>query len=249
MPHLKSYVRFVKDPQGGEAVELAYACFTSHNLSKAAWGEQQQSKKYGRSQLRIWSFELGVLVTPATELGYRNSRWCGFSATNPDGAGGGPSKFPPPPIRRVRLVQWRRGQPQTATMEAEGVLKVPVPLPYQLPPEKYDVSSGQDIPWSMHEEGGGWPGDDILGFPYPGWGRCVFDLQGKTNHVLFTFEVVWCALPGVLHFKRNPGGCFFVLCWEQLKSCWFMLNCVYLRMCRAYGMLERMEWADILNVA
>ncbi|EFJ50373.1 hypothetical protein VOLCADRAFT_88920 [Volvox carteri f. nagariensis] len=67
MPHIKTYTRY-------RGQQLAWFLVTSHNLSKAAWGELQKNG----SQLMIRSYELGVLVTPALEAAYRAK---GLSAT------------------------------------------------------------------------------------------------------------------------------------------------------------------------
>jgi hypothetical protein len=51
----------------GPAFELPWWCVTSHNLSKAAWGELHKNGQ----QLFIRSFELGVLCLPGLEAAYR----------------------------------------------------------------------------------------------------------------------------------------------------------------------------------
>ncbi|GBG32674.1 Tyrosyl-DNA phosphodiesterase 1 [Hondaea fermentalgiana] len=55
-PHMKSY--FAYDPS--DPRRLSWACITSANLSKAAWGNFTQ-----KGDLSIRSWELGVLFTPA----------------------------------------------------------------------------------------------------------------------------------------------------------------------------------------
>jgi hypothetical protein len=82
MPHIKTFSRFIptqqqqqqpqqqqqqQQQQQGAAFELPWWCVTSHNLSKAAWGELQR----GSQQLFIRSYELGVLCLPALEAAYR----------------------------------------------------------------------------------------------------------------------------------------------------------------------------------
>jgi tyrosyl-DNA phosphodiesterase-1 len=54
MPHIKTFVRHA-------GPRLAWLILGSHNFSKAAWGELQ----LGDSQLKIMSYELGVLFTGA----------------------------------------------------------------------------------------------------------------------------------------------------------------------------------------
>lgn len=188
MPHLKSYARFrsiqssfaeAKNPResassasGDEKANahdskntLAYLCISSHNLSKAAWGQQQRHAAHG-TQLRILSYELGIVLTPQTELSYRRSRWYGFSL---EGNGGEGRPGPMAGITdntKVQLVQWRRGESQDAYLdERKDVIVVPLPLPYDLPPSRYDVGAG-DVAWDKRTEG--FPGLDIYGLSHPG---------------------------------------------------------------------------------
>ena len=162
MPHIKSYCRF--DPK---TKELAWMCITSHNLSKAAWGEQQESKRFNRTLLKILSFELGVLLVPSLELAYRKSRWYGFSCTDTSQS----RQVGPMPgaieASRVRLVQWQRGEVQHATISEDGCITVPIPVSYLLPPKEYE---SEDVPWDVRAGMPGWKGVDALGAPYPGVG-------------------------------------------------------------------------------
>jgi tyrosyl-DNA phosphodiesterase-1 len=136
---------------------------------QAAWGEVQNSKANKRTQLKILSFELGVLLVPSLERAYRASRWRGFSATRAGPAApGAAGPLPGAAQARVRFVAWRRGEAQGATLEG-GVLTVPLPLPYALPPEPYAAG---DVPWDVRGEGlPPWSGRDALGFEFPGVGR------------------------------------------------------------------------------
>ena len=164
MPHMKSFTRFL--PRGDGSAEVAWFCLSSHNLSKAAWGFE--TKKNGRTLLKILSYELGVLLVPSLELAYRRSRWCGFSCTeeSPSTSAHIPGIDDSPCT--VRFVQWTRGTPQEATLR-DGVLTVPLPIPYELPPESYE--SG-DVPWDVRGAGmPPWPGLDSLGKRFPGVGR------------------------------------------------------------------------------
>lgn len=112
------------------------------------------------------SFELGVLLTPAAERAYRLSRWRGFCAAGPRA---GTALGPTPGLdagAEVRFVAWRRGEPQRAVVEAGGaVLRVPLPIPYELPPAPYEAG---ERPWSVDTP---FPGRDALGLPWPGAGR------------------------------------------------------------------------------
>ena len=124
--------------------------------SPAAWGALQKKG----AQLMCRSYELGVLLTPGMEAAYRASRWAGFSCTAPAptpaaaGGGGGGGGAPPP---AVRFVAWQRGASQEAQAGADGTLRVPLPIPYSLPPRRYAAG---DRPW-MNDVG--FPGLDTKG--------------------------------------------------------------------------------------
>ena len=60
VPHIKTYYQLSPDHQSMEWFVL-----TSHNMSRAAWGEKQMSS-YGARQLFIRHWELGVFVSPNT---------------------------------------------------------------------------------------------------------------------------------------------------------------------------------------
>jgi tyrosyl-DNA phosphodiesterase-1 len=162
MPHIKSYCRY--DPASGD---LAWFLLTSSNLSKAAWGEAQTSRiAAGRPQVRMLSFELGVLLSPALERAYRLSRWRGFCAAGPR-AGTALGQTPGLAAgAEVRFVAWRRGEPQRAALEDGGAaLRVPLPVPYELPPPPY---AADERPWSVDTP---FTGRDALNLPWPGAGR------------------------------------------------------------------------------
>jgi tyrosyl-DNA phosphodiesterase-1 len=62
VPHIKTYYQLSDDDN---------KCFNwfvlaSHNMSKAAWGEVQNSKRFGTRQLFLSSWELGVFISPQT---------------------------------------------------------------------------------------------------------------------------------------------------------------------------------------
>jgi tyrosyl-DNA phosphodiesterase 1 len=61
VPHIKTYYQV--SPTGDS---MEWLLVTSHNLSKAAWGEVQTSQRYGGRRLFVRHWELGVLVTPST---------------------------------------------------------------------------------------------------------------------------------------------------------------------------------------
>ena len=66
--HIKTFLRYAQESEGegsasggGGGTKLAWILVTSHNLSKAAWGEFQSND----GQLHIRSYELGVLLLPS----------------------------------------------------------------------------------------------------------------------------------------------------------------------------------------
>lgn len=123
---------------------------------RAAWGTLQRQN----TQLMCRSYELGVLLTPSMEAAYRASRWAGFSCTAatpaPAAAAGGGGGGSEPPA--VRFVAWQRGDSQEAQADADGTLRVPLPIPYRLPPQRY--AAGVDRPWMWDVE---FSGVDTLG--------------------------------------------------------------------------------------
>jgi tyrosyl-DNA phosphodiesterase-1 len=60
VPHIKTY--FQLNEEGGDAME--WFVLTSHNLSKAAWGDVQNSTKHNEKRLFIRHWELGVFFSP-----------------------------------------------------------------------------------------------------------------------------------------------------------------------------------------
>ena len=59
VPHIKTYYQLTPDNTGME-----WFCLASHNMSRAAWGEQIQSKMAGGCRLFIRHWEMGVIVCP-----------------------------------------------------------------------------------------------------------------------------------------------------------------------------------------
>mmetsp|Transcript_34404 Transcript_34404/g.58284 ORF Transcript_34404/g.58284 Transcript_34404/m.58284 type:complete len:1120 (-) Transcript_34404:101-3460(-) len=103
-PHIKTFLRYSKEnPQ-----KLAWMLLTSHNLSKAAWGEFQNGRSGLQFFIRHW--ELGVLFLPSL-----NKR-----STSP------------------------KNMVTTAANPTKGEISIKFPLPYSLPPIRYE---GNDKPW------------------------------------------------------------------------------------------------------
>lgn len=181
MPHIKSYMRYLDSEN-----EVAWMFVGAHNLSKPAWGEEQNSSKYRCPLFAIKSYELGVLLTPSLELQYRKSRFYGFSCT--DLTRNGAPMAGASDAKTVGFVQWQRGQRQEASVSGD-VLIVPLPVPYDLSPRKYGHG---DEPWC---EGVPRQGVDALNLPWPGvgtpygvtedmeWGDFIMGMQDQAATV------------------------------------------------------------------
>jgi len=63
VPHIKTYFQLNSHKDEEEGIE--WFLLTSHNLSKAAWGDVQNSSQFGEKRLFIRHWELGVLITPS----------------------------------------------------------------------------------------------------------------------------------------------------------------------------------------
>jgi tyrosyl-DNA phosphodiesterase 1 len=115
VPHIKTYYQV--SPTGDS---MEWLLVTSHNLSKAAWGEVQTSQRYGGRRLFVRHWELGVLVTPSTLQVDRLVYWTPTTMTNGGGEASTSSNVP----TRAR-----------------------VPMPYKLYyPEPYNAT---DRPWAV----------------------------------------------------------------------------------------------------
>ncbi|KAK3502792.1 tyrosyl-DNA phosphodiesterase I [Neurospora crassa] len=60
-PHIKTFIRFANHKTKNT---IDWALLTSANLSKQAWGDAQSKNNAGEAQVRICSYEIGVLVWP-----------------------------------------------------------------------------------------------------------------------------------------------------------------------------------------
>ncbi len=132
--------------------------------------------------------ELASLHLPSLEAAYRTHRHYNYSCTNPTPS---PTPTQPPPTREEvqfwSLASMREntqgsvssghgasvsgaggsvsGEGQGASGASVSVVRVPVPLPYALPPRRY---SGEDRPW-------------VVDVPHPGrdvYGHTIEELYG-----------------------------------------------------------------------
>jgi tyrosyl-DNA phosphodiesterase 1 len=72
VPHVKSYYQVCRTSDS-----MDWLVITSHNLSKAAWGEVQTSNRFGGRRLFIRHWELGVFLSPLTLKSDRLVCWTG----------------------------------------------------------------------------------------------------------------------------------------------------------------------------
>ena len=153
-PHIKTFLRYDANSGDAAGTKLAWLLLTSHNLSKSAWGEFQQSAM-GERQLAIKSFELGVLFLPSL-IGPEVVT--PFSCT-------GPVMSPATCLASVRPRATERGHASVieeltcvsslvseAAEEGSGDVEAVAraPLPYHVPPQPYDAAT--DVPWMWNDE-------------------------------------------------------------------------------------------------
>lgn len=130
IPHIKTFLQLSRDSQDGPSIE--WLCLTSHNLSKAAWGEYQNSTGSTAKILFIRHWELGVFISPAT----LTQRLFG------DGC----------KCQRVRLCPYTKNNSNTpinvdeADSFGTGKKDAVVPLPYSVNMERY---GNGDVPWTV----------------------------------------------------------------------------------------------------
>lgn len=138
MPHHKSFLRYAmhREPGlgGGAPVpRLAWVLVSSHNYSKSAWGVLQ---KQG-AQVRIESFELGVLFLPS-----RYRRFARALSLTPDHPLLGLSS-----ASHRRVQEGVRGFYSASCDDARRTVPglLPIPIPYAIAPPPYAAS---DVPWT-----------------------------------------------------------------------------------------------------
>ena len=142
VPHIKTFLQLSSDSKDDPSIE--WLCLTSHNLSKAAWGEYQNSAGSTTKILFIRHWELGVFISPAT-------------LTKQLLDDGGDCK-----CQKVRLCPYIGSNSNTKVDEADtfstGKRDALIPLPYNVNLERY---GNGDVPWTV--DGGGKILPDIFG--------------------------------------------------------------------------------------
>eukprot|EP00804_Cyclotella_cryptica_P021741 CCRYP_012899-RA/>CCRYP_012899-RA protein AED:0.02 eAED:0.02 QI:303/1/1/1/1/1/2/90/665 len=131
VPHIKTYMQ-LSHPANDDPPFIEWLCLTSHNLSKAAWGEVQNSTGFTSKVLFIRHWELGVFFSPGTlvkhVIGADGDCKCGYMRLRP------------------YFGSIVNGAPNHEDDE-EGVVNITVPLPYDvINPVKYNDN---DVPWTI----------------------------------------------------------------------------------------------------
>ena len=142
VPHIKSYYQICAyddddddvEPNGSDrrrdiAENMSWFVLSSHNLSKAAWGEIQYRRESQTEVFTIQHWELGVFVAPST---------LGVDAMGPLAM---PTVSPKGPLRtRTR----RSARPKGAYINDTNSTRAIIPLPYKFRPDRYRDT---DQPW------------------------------------------------------------------------------------------------------
>jgi tyrosyl-DNA phosphodiesterase-1 len=140
VPHIKTFLQ-LSNPLNGVPPSIEWLCLTSHNLSKAAWGEFQNSSGSTSKVLFIRHWELGVFISPAT---------LAKKVTEVDGDC---------KCHCVRIFPYTCSAVSQGPItidcndesSSEGIVNITIPLPYDaINPERY---GNGDVPWTV--DGGG----------------------------------------------------------------------------------------------
>lgn len=139
-PHVKTYMRF---SNSNDDCFIDWALFTSANLSKQAWGEARSAG----GDMRIASYELGVLVWPELLTGVKGAQMQPVFGRDDFVVDAGPAIKAPSPIAASLSLP----VPSNDVLSTEVHVKddgsppvVPLRIPYSLPIQRYTAN---EIPW------------------------------------------------------------------------------------------------------
>mmetsp|Transcript_8649 Transcript_8649/g.12561 ORF Transcript_8649/g.12561 Transcript_8649/m.12561 type:complete len:435 (-) Transcript_8649:28-1332(-) len=121
VPHIKTYYQLTEDSQG-----MKWFCLTSHNLSKAAWGEKQNTKFGAKLMMRHW--ELGVVIFPVGGPKQKLVSVATAAATT------------------MTTVTKTTGNADEEHCNEDSLSANEIPLPFQIHPTAYGIS---DLPWAV----------------------------------------------------------------------------------------------------
>ncbi|KAK7754128.1 hypothetical protein SLS62_003974 [Diatrype stigma] len=128
-PHIKTYIRYSE--RGGEDEDgrsIDWALLTSANISKQAWGEAAN----GTGQIRIASWEIGVLV------------WPELLASGGDGGSGDDGNHAKKKAKMVATFQTDMPRENDLGGGGDGPPLVGLRIPYSLPLRRY---ADDEVPW------------------------------------------------------------------------------------------------------
>lgn len=132
VPHIKTFLQLSR-PTNGDSASIEWLCLTSHNLSKAALGELQNSSGSVTKVFFIRHWELGVFISPST------------LAKRVVGDLSGP--FTKTYIRICPYADSATNDDNTTANRVEVI----VPLPFDpINPERY---GNGDVPWTVDGPG------------------------------------------------------------------------------------------------
>lgn len=139
-PHVKTYVRY---SNSNEDCFIDWALFTSANLSKQAWGEARSAG----GDIRIASYELGVLVWPELLTGVRDAEMQPVFGRDHFAVDAGPAIKATPQAAAsssVSVLSNDAVPTEVPVKEAGSQPVVPLRIPYSLPVQRYNAN---EIPW------------------------------------------------------------------------------------------------------
>lgn len=149
-PHIKTFIRYTNQKTKDR---IDWALLTSANLSKQAWGDAQSKNNAGEPQVRICSYEIGVMVWPElfADRGGGEKRKAvmvpTFLTDTPTGLSSS---------KDGTSLAGERGGTKSATRdgedggaggdeeEDESTVVVGLRMPYSLPLQRYGP---QEVPW------------------------------------------------------------------------------------------------------
>lgn len=162
-PHIKTYIRFSDE----DMTTIDWALMTSANLSKQAWGEETN----GKGEVRICSYEIGVLVWPALFDDTDKAEMVPvFGKDTPDGDDDDmvDEKEEDEMDDDAETTDGEGGKDVVPTREKQGKqrrIRVGLRMPYDLPLLPY---ADEEMPWcasTPHLE------PDWMGRTWPGFGN------------------------------------------------------------------------------
>jgi tyrosyl-DNA phosphodiesterase-1 len=86
VPHIKTYYQLRLEPKadGEKSASMEWFVLSSHNLSKAAWGEVQTSARFAGRRLFVRHWELGVFLSPSLLSCGRLVPWTNLASNEED---------------------------------------------------------------------------------------------------------------------------------------------------------------------